>query len=47
VRWLTAEQQWAIDVCLRAGLSLRAYGAVCVRGRPGTMRPFVPTAPFA
>jgi GNAT superfamily N-acetyltransferase len=47
VRWLTAGQQWAIEVLVRAGLRLTAYGALCVRGNPGSLRPFVPSGPFA
>jgi hypothetical protein len=47
IRWLTGGQDWAVDVALRAGLSLRAYGALCVRGQPGALRPFVPSGPFA
>jgi GNAT superfamily N-acetyltransferase len=47
VRWITEDQQWAIDVLLRARLHLDAYGALCVRGRPGPLRPFLPTPPFA
>lgn len=47
VRWLTAEQQWAIDVLVRAGLRLTAYGALCVRGDPGPLRPFIPSGAFA
>jgi ribosomal protein S18 acetylase RimI-like enzyme len=47
VRWMTADQQWAIDVVLRAGLQLTAFGALCVRGRPGPLRPFLPSGPFA
>ncbi|HWE34834.1 MAG TPA: GNAT family N-acetyltransferase [Solirubrobacteraceae bacterium] len=47
VTWLTAEQQWAVDVLLAAGLRLSAYGAVCVRGDPGPLRPFIPSGPFA
>ncbi|MBV9465972.1 MAG: hypothetical protein JO169_07650, partial [Solirubrobacterales bacterium] len=47
VRWITGEQQWAIDVIVRARLGLTAYGALCVRGRPGSLRPFLPSAPFA
>lgn len=46
VRWITGGQDWAIEVVLRAGLRLSAYGALCVRGRPGPLRPFVPSAPF-
>jgi GNAT superfamily N-acetyltransferase len=47
VRWITGDQQWAIDVLLRARLQLTAYGALCVRGAPGPLRPFLPSAPFA
>src|SRR5581483_3248663 len=47
VRWMTADQQWAITVALRAGLSVQAYGALCVRGRPGRLQPFIPSAAFA
>lgn len=47
VRWITGGQDWAVDVVVRAGLQLRAYGALCVRGRPGPLRPFLPSAPFA
>jgi ribosomal protein S18 acetylase RimI-like enzyme len=47
VGWITAEQGWAIDVALRAGLELTVHGALCIRGRPGPLRPFLPSAPFA
>jgi GNAT superfamily N-acetyltransferase len=47
VRWITAEQQWAIEVVVRAGLRLVPYGALCVRGRPGPLRAFLPSGPFA
>ena len=47
VRWITGAQQWAIDVLVRARLQLTAYGALCVRGTPGTLQPFVPSVPFA
>lgn len=46
VGWITHEQRWAIDVVLRAGLRLETYGAVCVRGRPGPLRPYLPSPPF-
>lgn len=29
-----------------AGLRLTAYGALCVRGDPGPLRPFIPSGPF-
>ena len=47
VRWITSAQPWAIDVLVAARLELVAYGALCVRGAPGTLRPFLPSAPFA
>jgi ribosomal protein S18 acetylase RimI-like enzyme len=43
IRWITGEQQWAIDVIVRARLPLVAYGALCVRGTPGALRPFLPS----
>lgn len=46
VRWITGAQQWAIDVLVRARLRLVAYGALCVRGRPGPLTPFLPSGPF-
>jgi ribosomal protein S18 acetylase RimI-like enzyme len=47
VRWITAEQQWAIEIVVRAGLRLVPYGALCVRGQPGPLRAFLPSGPFA
>jgi ribosomal protein S18 acetylase RimI-like enzyme len=47
VRWITGAQQWAVEVAVRAGLRLTAYGALCVRGTPGPLAPFLPSAPFA
>lgn len=47
VRWITGAQQWAIDVLFQARLQVVAYGALCVRGTPGTLHPFVPSPPFA
>jgi ribosomal protein S18 acetylase RimI-like enzyme len=47
VRWITADQQWAIEIVLRAGLRLVPYGALCVIGEPGPLRPFLPSGPFA
>jgi hypothetical protein len=47
IRWITAEQQWAIDIAVRAGLKVSAYGALCVRGNPGSLHPFIPSGPFA
>jgi GNAT superfamily N-acetyltransferase len=47
VRWITGAQQWAIHVVARAGLPIVSYGALCVRGRPGPLAPFLPSSPFA
>jgi ribosomal protein S18 acetylase RimI-like enzyme len=47
VRWITGAQQWAIEVVARARLRLTAYGALCVRGAPGPLAPFLPSSPFA
>ena len=47
VRWITGAQQWAIAVLTRAGLHLSAHGALAVRGDPGALHPFLPSAPFA
>ncbi|MFR9722324.1 GNAT family N-acetyltransferase [Streptomyces sp. MS19] len=42
---LTAEQEWAVDVGLAAGLSLHTGGFLCLRGmRPP--RPYIPSAAF-
>jgi ribosomal protein S18 acetylase RimI-like enzyme len=47
VRWITGAQQWAIHALVNARLQLTAYGALCVRGTPGPLKPFVPSVPFA
>ena len=47
VRWITGEQSWAIDVVLRAGLQLSAYGALAVRGEAGRLWPYIPSVAFA
>ncbi|MGP3975118.1 GNAT family N-acetyltransferase [Streptomyces sp. 8N114] len=45
VQDITADQQWAVDVGLRAGLELRAEGFVCFRGlRPPS--PYIPSGAF-
>ncbi len=41
VNWLTAEQQWAVDVCLDARLALRGAASICLRGQP-RMAPYIP-----
>jgi len=42
VDWLTATQQWAIDVAVAARLELRPGGAVFLRGDVGPFRPYLP-----
>jgi GNAT superfamily N-acetyltransferase len=42
VDWLSADQQWAIDVCLDARLSLEGGATVCLRGQP-RMTPYLPS----
>jgi GNAT superfamily N-acetyltransferase len=46
VDFLTAEQGWAIDIVLRAGLALSPDGPVFVRGDVGPMRPYVPSGAY-
>jgi ribosomal protein S18 acetylase RimI-like enzyme len=47
LRWITGAQQWALEVAVQAGLGLRAYGAIGVRGNPGPLAPYLPSPPFA
>lgn len=47
VRWITGAQGWAVRVAVEAGLRLAAFGALAVSGRPGPLRPFLPSPPFA
>lgn len=47
VEWITATQQWAVDVCLDAGLELRTNtGAVFLDGDVGPFRPYLPSGAF-
>lgn len=47
VRWLTGQQQWALQVCLDLGLELHDDGgAVCTRGDVGPFRPHLPSGAF-
>jgi GNAT superfamily N-acetyltransferase len=47
VAWLTAAQQWAIRVCVEAGLELRTdYGVVFLDGEVGPFTPYLPSGAF-
>lgn len=45
VDWLGANQQWAIDVCLDARLTLRSGASLALRGQP-QMSPYLPCGAF-
>jgi GNAT superfamily N-acetyltransferase len=45
VDWLAANQQWAIDVCLDAHLTLTGGASLALRGQP-TMSPYLPCGAF-
>jgi GNAT superfamily N-acetyltransferase len=42
VQVLRADQQWAIDVVLQAGLELKATGPLCRQGDTGPLMPYLP-----
>lgn len=44
--WLTAEQGWAVDAALEAGLLLSHGGPVCVRASVGPLTPFLPSGAY-
>ncbi|HEX6027058.1 MAG TPA: GNAT family N-acetyltransferase [Solirubrobacter sp.] len=47
VSWMTAKQQWAIGVCVEAGLKLTGDGgAVFVDGDVGPFTPYLPSGAF-
>jgi GNAT superfamily N-acetyltransferase len=46
VGWLTARQQWAIDVCLRARLELWAGPSVCHWGEDAPFAPYLPSGAY-
>lgn len=47
VLWLTAAQQWAIEVCVEAGLALNSNsGPVFIDGDVGTFHPYLPSGAF-
>jgi GNAT superfamily N-acetyltransferase len=43
---VTGGQDWAVDVLLRAGLSLRPDGPIFTRGRLGPLTPFIPSGAY-
>jgi GNAT superfamily N-acetyltransferase len=47
LRWVTEDQRWAVKVARQAGLRLQPFGALCVRGEPGTLNPYLPSGPYA
>jgi GNAT superfamily N-acetyltransferase len=46
IRWITAPQQWALAVALRAGLRLEPYGALCLRGYAQPPSAYIPSAAY-
>jgi hypothetical protein len=47
IEWLSERQRWALDVCLDAGLELRAdAGTVFADGEIGPFRPYLPSGAF-
>ena len=45
IDWLAANQQWAIDVCLDARLTLKSGASLCLRGQP-PMSPYLPSGAY-
>jgi GNAT superfamily N-acetyltransferase len=43
LRWLTGAQQWAVDVAVRARLTLRPTGSCCLAGPVGLRAPYLPS----
>lgn len=44
--FVTGQQQWAFDVCFRAGLLVRPGTAVFTRGDLGPLHPYLPNGPY-
>lgn len=44
--FITARQQWALDVCFRAGLLVRPATALFTRGDVGPLYPYLPNGPY-
>ena len=47
VRWITAGQDWAVDVVTSAGLRLATFGALCTQGLTAPLQPYLPSPAFA
>ena len=47
VRWITQDQDWAVQTLVGLGLRRRTYGALCVLGELGPLRPYIPSPAFA
>jgi ribosomal protein S18 acetylase RimI-like enzyme len=47
VRWVLGSQDWAVQMLVRAGLRLSSHGALAMRGDPGPLRAYIPSAAFA
>ena len=47
VRWITQDQDWAVQTLVGLGLRLRTFGALCVLGDVGPLRPYIPSGAFA
>jgi GNAT superfamily N-acetyltransferase len=46
VDFMTAGQDWAVAICLEAGLALSPDGPVFVRGEVGPLRPYLPSGAY-
>lgn len=46
VMWMTAEQDWAVRVCLAARLALKPAGPICTRGELGSLWPYLPNGSY-
>jgi AcrR family transcriptional regulator len=46
VEWITARQQWAVRVCVAAGLDLVPCGAVLTAGELGRRSPYLPSGAY-
>jgi len=47
IRFITGDQQWAIQVLVAARLAFKSYGALCRRGQVGRLSPYIPSPSFA